>query len=120
MRYAAVLDLLAQRARKEIIMQKIINGKLYNTDTATYIGSYEYGEGGDFSHVHETLYQKKTGELFLYGEGGPMTRYAKACGDNSWGFGETIIPQCEFDAKEWVAEHCDAEVYIKLFGPVAE
>lgn len=105
---------------KEIMMQKIVNGKLYNTDTATCLGSYEYGVGGDFSHISERLYQKKTGELFLYGVGGPNTCYAEACGDNCWRGGEAIIPECEFDVKEWVAKHCKVEVYIKLFGEISE
>nr|WP_300880183.1 hypothetical protein [uncultured Acetatifactor sp.] len=101
-------------------MKKIINNKLYDTDTATYIDNYEYGNSGDFSHVRETLYQKKTGEFFLHGEGGPKSKYAECRGDRSWSGGEDIIPECDFDVKEWVAVHCDADTYIKLFGPVEE
>ena len=53
-------------------MKKIINGKMYNTETAKYCGGYEFSNCGDFNYVCEELYQKKTGELFLYGEGGAM------------------------------------------------
>lgn len=104
-------------------MRKIINGKLYDTSTATVIGRYESGMVSDFSYTCETLYQKKTGELFLLGEGGPLTRYSKKCSDNSWGYGETIMPESELDKnelQEWVSEHCSEDAYIKLFGPVAE
>lgn len=101
-------------------MKKIINGKLYDTDTATYIDSYEYGNPGDFRRISETLYRKKTGELFLHGEGGPLSKYAESCGNNSWCGGETIIPECDFDVKRWVADHCDVDTYIELFGAVEE
>lgn len=106
-------------------MRKIINGKLYDTDTATLIGSYRYSTPRDFSHVFEYLYQKSTGELFLHGEGGPLTNYAESIGDGNWCGGETIIPESEFaenffDVKEWVAENCDVDTYVKLFGAVSE
>lgn len=101
-------------------MKKIINGKLYDTDTATPLGRYEYGSSGDYSHICETLYQKENGELFLHGVGGAGTRYREAKGDNCWSGGEAILPGDEFDAKDWVSEHCEVEVYIKLFGEVSE
>ena len=47
-------------------MKKIINGKMYNTETAKYCGGYEFSNCGDFNYVCEELYQKKTGELYLY------------------------------------------------------
>lgn len=101
-------------------MKKIINGKLYDTDTAEYIGGYEYGNSSDFEYVSEALYRKKTGEFFLYGRGGPMSKYAQSCGVNSWGGGEAIISERDFNVKEWVATHCDVDTYIKLFAPVEE
>lgn len=33
---------------------------------------------------------------------------------------DTIVPERTFDTKEWVSEHCDADTYTKLFGPVEE
>lgn len=101
-------------------MKRIINGKLYDTNTATFIGERSYGIPGDFAYFSESLYQKKTGEFFLYGEGGPMSRYSVSCGNNSCSGSETIIPERDFDVKEWVAEHCDADTYIKLFRTVEE
>ena len=104
-------------------MRKIINGKLYDTETAQHIGRREFGAGGDFSHFTETLYRKKTGELFIVGEGGPMTCYGESKGENCWGFGERIIPGSDFgedELKKWVDENCDVDTYIWLFGPVEE
>ena len=101
-------------------MKKIINGKLYNTETAKEVATYSNGyPGSDFRVIDETLYQKRTGEYFLHGEGGPMTRYAKEV----WGgvgYGEEIIPVTEARAKEWILEHCSADTYMELFGEVEE
>lgn len=106
-------------------MDKIINGKRYNTKTAKFIGKREYGDYGDYEHVREELYQKKTGELFLYCEGGPETGYGKRIGPNTWTGGKCIIPEDDFayqyiDIREWVSENCDVVTYIALFGPVTE
>ena len=95
-------------------MKKIINGKLYNTSTARRLGMAEGGEG--FSHWSEVLYQKRTGEFFLYGEGGAMTKYAKALSDNSWSGGEKIIPLTFETARQWAEEHLSADAYAREFG----
>ena len=61
-------------------MKKIINGKKYDTATAHECGTWSNaGSWRDFSHIEETLYRKRTGEFFLFGEGGPMTRFEKEC-----------------------------------------
>ena len=95
-------------------MKKVIDGKLYNTETAKELG---HDGGGDrFSRWHEELYQKRTGEFFIYGEGGPMTRYAVSISDNSWSGGSKIIPLSVGKAREWAEEHLDAEEYAEIFG----
>ena len=101
-------------------MRVIINGKLYDTETATRIGKREYGIPGDFEHFSETLYQKGNGELFLHGRGEAASPYGEQVEGNMWGPAAAIIPEHDFDAKEWVSKYCDADTYIKLFGPVAE
>lgn len=102
-------------------MKKIINGKMYNTDTAKECGSWwNRCSTSDFHHRTERLFQKKTGEFFLYGEGGPMTRWAHSCGDNSWCGGEGIEPMTIDEAKEWAEKHLDADEYIEIFGEVEE
>lgn len=95
-------------------MKKIINGRLYSTDTARELGLDAGGDG--FSHWCERLYQKRTGEYFLHGEGGPMTKYAVSISDNSWSGGEKIIPLSAAKAREWAEEHLDADTYAEIFG----
>ena len=102
-------------------MKKIINGKKYDTETASEVGSWSNGGGWrDFSHFEETLYRKKTGEFFLFGEGGPMTKYAVSTGQNSWSGGERIIPLTHENARKWAEEHLDGDEYEEIFGEVTE
>lgn len=101
-------------------MKKIINGKRYDTETAKLIGSDGYSNPSDFDYWSEDLYQKKTGEFFLYGEGGARTKYAQAIDSNSWCGGERIMPLSYDEAREWVEHHLDADTYEEVFGPVAE
>lgn len=97
-------------------MKKIINRKLYDTDTAQEIGRDGNGYNtSDFNCVLETLYRKRTGEYFLHGEGGARSRYASREG-NMWGWGSQIIPLTYDEAQEWAEEHLTADEYAEAFG----
>lgn len=90
-------------------MYQILNGKRYNTESARKVGTWDNGHySNDFSYCYEALYQKRTGEYFIAGEGGPMSKYATHHGDNT-GWGEEINPLTVDEAKEWAEEHLDAE-----------
>ena len=98
-------------------MKKIINNRVYDTETAKCIGEYEPNPyRSDFSWFCETLYQKKTGEFFLHGDGNANSRYSKSCGQNTWCGDEKIVPMSYEEAREWVEEHLEADDYIALFG----
>lgn len=102
-------------------MKKIINGRVYDTETAKCVA--EWTNGGtwkDFYHVEENLYRKKTGEFFLFGEGGPRTQYAERVDNNMWGAGSRIMPVSYAEAKTWAEEHLDGDEYEAIFGEVAE
>lgn len=101
-------------------MKKIINGKLYNTDTARHIGSWYSNITDRLYWVNETLYQKQRGEFFLHGEGGPGSKYAEPSGQGSWSSGEKIIPLSYDAAQAWAEEYLDANAYQAAFGPVEE
>lgn len=101
-------------------MKKVIDGSLYNTATAKEIGSRSYGNYGDFSHFSETLYKTKAGKYFLYGEGGPMSKYSRSVGNNEWSGGEHIEPLTPEAARKWAEEHLTAEEYIAEFGEPEE
>lgn len=102
-------------------MKKIINGKVYNTETAKRHGEYEPNPYySDLDYFCETLYQKKTGEFFLHGEGNAASKYSKNCGQNQWCSSEKIIPMTFKEAQEWAEKHLTPENYCAIFGEPAE
>ena len=60
-------------------MNKVIRGKRYNTETAKLVGTWEANEpeNSDFWEKEE-LYQKRSGEFFLIGQGGAQTKASRA------------------------------------------
>ena len=97
-------------------MRKVIKGKLYDTETAQMVAEWSYGYPRDFEYTSETLYRKRTGEYFIHGEGGPMSKYAESCGQNQWQGGEAIRPLAYDQAKKWMEEYGSAETYESEFG----
>ena len=101
-------------------MKKIISGKKYDTETARLVGEMTDDlPRGDFNHVSERLYQKRTGEYFVHGEGGARTRYAEACADG-WSGGERIMPISYTEAQAWAEQYMSADDYEAEFGEVSE
>ena len=102
-------------------MIKIIRGRKYDTSTAREVGTYSNAGGwNDFSHFEETLFCKRTGEYFLFGEGGPMTKYSVTVGQNEWSGGSKIVPMDYDEAREWAEKNLSAEEYEAEFGEVEE
>lgn len=102
-------------------MKQIINGRMYNTDTATCVASYDNScSSGDMNYFSEDLYIKRNGEWFIYGEGGAGTVYSRSCGSNSWCGGSAINPLTEEDAKNWLEKYDFVDEYIKYFGEPEE
>ena len=100
-------------------MRKIIEGRLYDTDTARQVGSTWHTSGfskTDFHYYEEELYRKRTGEYFLHGWGGPRTRYAEPYGQSGWTGGERIMPLSYDEAREWAERHLGTDEYEEEFG----
>lgn len=98
-------------------MKKIIKGKVYDTETAKKVGEYEpIPNTSDFHWYCETLYQKKTGEFFLHGEGNAASMYSKSCGQNEWCGGEKIFQLTFAEAQKWAEERLDGDEYCEIFG----
>ena len=97
-------------------MKKIIQGVLCDTSTAKYLGSASYLGDRDFAHWNEALYRTKSGKYFLYGEGGPSSRYAVTIGQNEWSGGEKIQLLSRETAMKWAEEYLDGDEYIAAFG----
>lgn len=102
-------------------MKKIINGKVYNTETATEIYSYDNGLGySDFGWMDEKLYMTKKGSYFLAGQGGAMSKYARSCGQNSSCEGSGLSVLEETEAIEWLESHNATEALESFFADKLE
>jgi hypothetical protein len=92
-------------------MIQIIDGKRYNTETATEVDDYSNGLGrNDFRCVEETLYLTKKGAWFIRYWGGAMTEYAESCGGNARCGGSGIKPITAEEAYEWLEAHANPEL----------
>jgi len=101
-------------------MVKVIDGKRYNCDTATEVAHYWNGlSSSDFNNLSETLYITQKGNFFLYGSGGPMTKYAIHCGNNISG-GSDIIPLTKEEAFKWCENRAMTEAIEKYFSDMIE
>lgn len=101
-------------------MKKIINNKVYDTDTAKKMGEWCKNWEDRLYRVTEELYRKRTGEFFLYGYGGPGSKYGVSSGNGNWSSSEQIIPMTYGAAQEWAEKYLDGEEYEAIFGEVVE
>ena len=101
-------------------MKKIIDGRKYDTDTATELAEWKAGWPREMSRMRETLYRKRTGEYFLLGEGGPESRYAVQTDLATFSEGWRIMPYTYEQARAWAEDRLDADEYESIFGEVTE
>lgn len=101
-------------------MKKIIDGKMYNTDTATPIGTWSNNlSTRDFRNETATLYVTKKGAFFVAGESGPMGSFAYSVGDMTSG-GEGLFALTKKEALEWAERYLDPEDYEEYFSDLIE
>lgn len=106
-------------------MNKVIQGKRYDTDKAERVGKWENTwDSRDFSYHGEELYRKRTGEFFLYfPRGAGRDDYERyGCIDDLWAEDgcEALRPLTYEQAAEWAARRLDADAYESIFGEVCE
>lgn len=101
-------------------MQKIIEGKLYDTDKAQLLGKWENGENYSDSRWYcEDLYQTEKGTYFVAGRGHASSPYSEHCGGMR-GPGEGITPMSRKEAFQWAQRKLDSKDVINLFGDMVE
>jgi len=98
-------------------MKKVINGKIYNTETAKLIADWNNRcNANDFHVCEESLYKTKKGQFFIQGSGGAMSKYARPCGANSVGGSCDIELLNEAEALDWCEIHnIDADIITENF-----
>ena len=102
-------------------MKKVINGKVYNTETATLIHEWDNGiYGNDFKRCEEGLYRTDKGAYFTAGSGGPMSKYARSCGNNARCGGEGINVLTKEEALEWLESHDGDDAIEEYFSDMIE
>lgn len=76
-------------------MIKRIGSREYNTETAERLAEFETDLSTLSPYYYvETLYRKRTGELFFYGSGNEHTEYAT----------KDIIPTDKYYARQWIRD----------------
>ena len=101
----------------KINVKKIINGKIYNTDTATFIGNHQHSNRGDFHFEDTDLYRTPKGAFFVQGTGGAYSRWSKPCGSNGMSGGHGIQAMTPTEALEWCeAAGIDADTIAQYFA----
>ena len=100
-------------------MKRIINGRVYNTDTADRIGNFASDCGrGDFRYEDTDLYKTKKGAWFICGEGGPLSRWSQSCGNGQRG-GSGIEVMTTAEALSWAeSAGIDADVIAEHFAVI--
>lgn len=107
--------------REEKRMKKVIDGKLYDTETAELVHEWSNGRyGNDFRNRSKDLYRTKKGNWFLYHVGGPMTDMARSCGNNSMSGSADIEPVSATDALRFLETHDGADVALQYFAEQIE
>jgi hypothetical protein len=101
-------------------MRAVIEGKRYDTETATEVASVENGHNvSDFHYFTEALYRTARGNWFLAGWGNARSPYATRCGNMS-GLGEHLITLAPSEAQEWLEEHGKVDAVEAYFGELIE
>lgn len=76
-------------------MKKIICKKEYDTETATFLKKFTFGNYGDPAGYEECLFQTPGGLYFLYVSGGPDSPYPN----------EDILRLAKAKVNAWVENH---------------
>ena len=87
-------------------MKTIIEGHLYNTETAFQIAWFYFGGTSlsDFNFVEQKLYQTRKWRFFLYICGWARTEFASRYGNSST-YGERIQKMEVEDIAKWIEEN---------------
>ncbi|MDH4051598.1 MAG: hypothetical protein OEU93_08465 [Rubrivivax sp.] len=90
-------------------MKAVINGKTYNTSSATLVCDLPCSANrGDFGWHDTSLYITKKRNFFLAGEGGARSMWSEPIGNNGSIGGRGLRPVSEQEARDYMeAANCD-------------
>ena len=93
-------------------MKLRIFNNIYDTDTARKIAERKSASFNTDKSFRETLFRKKGGEFFLFGEGGKESKYRKAT-VKGYINGQKIIPLTYEEADNWLKQASTANPKLK-------
>lgn len=97
----------------------IINGKVYNTETATHIGRIGSDSGylaSDFRCWTAELYKTRKGAFFMHGDGGPRSPFAVSHGQGGWSGSEGVRELTPDTALRYAEASLSGEVILQHFA----
>lgn len=99
-------------------MKQVVNGRIYNTETATMITTIDTDNRRDVEWERTSLYRTAKGSFFLEGEGGPMSRWGcKDSGGDARIGGSGLRPLDAAEALAFAeAAYTDADTIAEYFG----
>jgi hypothetical protein len=103
-------------------MKRVIDGKIFDTNTATVVCELACSceSSSDFSSHTTVLYRTRRGRFFIAGEGGPNSMWARSEG-NTREWGEGLRPVSEQEARQYMEDAgCDAEQFLAVGLAVEE
>jgi hypothetical protein len=101
-------------------MKRIIDGKLYDTETATLIcDTSNWLPRSDIEAEDSDLYVTKKEAYFVAGSGGPSTRFARKIG-NGRSDGSGIIPLTRAEALAECERHGTTDEIEEFFADMIE
>jgi len=87
-------------------MMKILHGLRYDTEKSDRIGHGGLLDGPMMQQWTAELYRTpRAKHYFLFGEGGPLSRFGQAAGNNVFEYGSDIIPLTEAQALEFASAY---------------
>jgi len=96
-------------------MRKIIRGVRYDTEKARLVG-----QASCCCWDAWLFCARRSGRYFLFGEGGPMSRFAQSAGRNVLKGGRDIIPLSREEALRWAREYLEPNEIGAEFGESAD
>ena len=97
-------------------MKQIINGKVFNTETAERIDADGNGlSASDFGYLWEALYMTKNGAFFLHRDGGAASSCSRSSGGGRCG-DSRLESLTKAEALEWCERaRTDIDTIAKFF-----
>lgn len=103
-------------------MKQIINGKRYNTATATLIADISPTGYflGDFRYEETAIYRTARGSWFVAGKGGALSRWAKSVGQSGSCGGAGIEAITADEARSLLEVHREIGALERYFSEAIE